>query len=87
MEEKVLVPISKRLYNVICLTWKDYDPNEITEAVIAGDIESMLINYLDRERELDNLNPEAAEALEKYLRALYAELRALNRATNDEEDS
>lgn len=84
MEEKVLVPISKRLYSVICL---DYDPNEITETMIAGDIEAMLINYLDRERELGNLNPEAAEALEKYLSDLYAELRALNRGTNDEEDS
>jgi len=84
MEEKVLVPISKRLYSVICL---DYDPNAITENMIAGDIESMLINYLDRERELDNLSPEAEEALEKYLRALYAELRALNKGTNDEEDS
>ena len=77
--EKVLVPIDKRLYDVMCLTWKDYDPDEISDDMLADDISSMLINYLDQEDMSGGLNPEASEALKNYLHVLCAEIREANK--------
>ena len=82
--EKILVPIDKRLYDVICLTWKDYDPNEVTDDMIAGDITDMLIYHFDQLKEEGALKPNVAEAFEDYVRALCAEERERNRGPSDD---